>query len=401
LVSLRVGLLCHRGVGGSARIAVDLGNALAARGHAVHLFARTLPLGIETFAPGVTFHPLREGNGRAPATAFLDENWSGADIEMFAERVADVAHGAGIEVLHFHYAVPFARVAVEALRLLGATAPRLVGTLHGTDVSIHGRSPEGPIVARALACADRLTTVSRSHVRLAAGTFSLPRLPDLIPNFVDVLRFRPTSGGGSDAARPRKIVHVSNFRPIKDPASVVRVFAQVRRDLDAELWLVGDGEAMPAVRSAVRRARIGRHVRFFGLHPSVESVLPHADLLLLTSRSESFCLAALEAAACGVPSVAPRVGGLPEVVADGETGLLFPPTDEAAAARAAVGLLTDPEARAHMRREAVRRARRFSSETMVSRYEQLYRELLEDGAQRGARARAITGEDSPSDAHPR
>jgi N-acetyl-alpha-D-glucosaminyl L-malate synthase BshA len=395
VVSLRVGLLCHRGVGGSARIAVDLGNALATRGHAVHLFARTLPLGIETFAPGVTFHPLHEGDGRAPATAFLDENWSDADLDMLADRVEVVARSAGLDVLHFHYAVPFARVAAEVLRRLGVSAPRLVGTLHGTDVSVHGCSREGPSVARALASADRLTTVSRSHVRMATGTFSLPRPPDLIPNFVDMMRFRPTNGNGSDPARPRRIVHVSNFRPVKDPASVVRVFARVRRELDAELWLVGDGEAMPAVRSAVRRARVGRHVRFFGLHPAVERVLPHADLLLLTSRSESFCLAALEAAACGVPSVAPRIGGLPEVVAHGETGLLFRATDEAGAARAVLSLFKDPEAHTRMRTGAVRRARRFSSETMVPRYERVYRELLDDGSRGGVRPRPATAEESP------
>jgi L-malate glycosyltransferase len=378
VVNVRVGLLCHRGVGGSARIAVDLGNALAARGHTVHLFARTLPLGIETFARGVTFHPLREGDGHAPATPSLDEDWTDSDLNTLVQRVVGVARSAGLDVLHFHYAVPFARIAAEAVRRLGTGAPRLVGTLHGTDVSVHGRSPDGPSVARALAHADRLTTVSRSHVRLAMGTFSLPRPPDLIPNFVDVERFRPSNGHGHHPARPYRIVHVSNFRPVKDPASVVRVFSRIRRDLDAELWLVGDGEAMPAVRSAVRQAGVGHHVRFFGLHPAVERVLPHADLLLLTSRSESFCLAALEAAACAVPSVAPRIGGLPEVVIHGETGWLFRATEEAEAARAVFGLLREPDVHARMRTAAVRQARRFSSEAMVPRYERVYRRLLDE-----------------------
>lgn len=379
---MRIGLLCHRGVGGSARIAVDLGNALAARGHTVHLFARTFPLGIETFARGVTFHPLCEGDGHAPASSFLDDNWSRLDLDLLARRVEGVARSAGLDVLHFHYAMPFAWVAAEAVRRLGSTAPLLVGTLHGTDVSVHGRSAQGPSLARALARADRLTTVSRSHAWLATQTFSLPHPPDLIPNFVDVARFRPTNGGARDRGRPRRIVHVSNFRPVKDPASVVRVFTSVRRNIDAELWLVGDGEAMPAVQAAVRRARLERHVRFFGLHPAVERVLPHAELLLLTSRSESFCLAALEAAACGVPCVAPRLGGLPELVVHGETGVLFRPADEAGAARAVLGLLDKPETLARMRREALRRANMFASETMVPRYERVYRGLV-DGACRG------------------
>jgi L-malate glycosyltransferase len=376
VVKLRIGLLCHRGVGGSARIAVDLANALAGRGHDVHLFARTLPLGIAAFAPSVSFHPLREGDGHAPASAGLDAKWSRPDREALAARVASVARTYRLDVLHFHYAVPFAWVVRDVRRRLGASAPPLVGTLHGTDVSVHGLTPSGPSLARALADIDALTTVSDSHARLAMRTFGLPTPPVLIPNFVDVRRFRPSDRNGGRPSRRPRIVHVSNFRPIKDPEGLARVFAMVRNETDVELWLVGDGEAMPAVRRVVHRAGLERHVRFFGLHPAVESVLPHADVFLLTSRTESFCLAALEAAACGVPSVAPRIGGLPEVVAHGRTGLLFQPGDEASAAGAVLRILADPPAQAVMRARAVRRAQRFSVEALVPRYEALYRRLL-------------------------
>jgi N-acetyl-alpha-D-glucosaminyl L-malate synthase BshA len=389
-MSLRVGLVCHRGVGGSTRIAVDLGNELAGRGHTVHLFARTLPLGIATFARGVTFHPLLAGDGHAPPTAFLDASWSDPDLDLLVERIVAVADSSGLDVLHFHYAMPFAWVAAEAVRRLGDAAPRLVGTLHGTDVSVHGRSSKGRSLARDLARADRLTTVSNNHVRLATRTFSLSRPPDLIPNFVDLRRFRPIHSR-LDQTRPHRIVHVSNFRAVKDPTSVVRVFARVRRELDAELWLVGDGEGMPAVRSAVREDRLDHHVRFFGLHPAVEQVLPHADLLLLTSRYESYCLAALEAAACGVPAVAPRVGGLPEVVVHGRTGLLFRGGDEHEATRAALMVLDDPHARIRMSGEAVKRAGRLSAVQMVPRYEQLYRELV-DGRPRGSSRDPVTAD---------
>lgn len=383
MVTMRIGLLCHRGVGGSARIAVDLGNALAIRGHDVHLFARTLPLGIAAFAPGVTFHPLREGDGHAPASARLDEDWSPRDLDTLTDRVATAAHSSGLDVLHFHYAVPFAWVAQEVRRRLGSHAPASIGTLHGTDVSVHGRSRRGPSLARALAETDCLTTVSGSHVRLATHTFGLATPPELIPNFVDVRRFRPANGNGSSApTHPARIVHVSNFRPVKDPAALVRVFARVSREIDAELWLVGDGEAMADARAAITQAGVGSRVRFLGLHPSVELVLPHADVLLLTSRAESFCLASLEAGACGVPTVGPRIGGLPEVVTHGETGLLYGAGDEEGAAAAVLRLLRDGSARSRMGMGAVQRARRFSSEAMVPRYERLYRRLL-DGSSVG------------------
>jgi glycosyltransferase involved in cell wall biosynthesis len=136
---------------------------------------------------------------------------------------------------------------------------------------------------------------------------------------------------------------------------------------------------MPAVRSAVDRAGLEHHVRFFGLHPAVERVLPHTDVLLLTSRAESFCLAALEAAACGVPAVGPRLGGLPEVIAHGESGLLYEAGNERDAAAAMLRLLGDRDDLARMRAEAVRGAARFSGDAVVPRYERLYRRLLADG----------------------
>lgn len=377
MVTLQIGLLCHRGVGGSARVAVDLGNALAARSHSVHLFARTHPLGgFADFAPGLAFHPLREGDGHALATGELDDAWSPGDLSALVERVVAVARSSGLDVLHFHYAVPFASVAGEIRRRLGPKVVSLVGTLHGTDVSEHGRTDPG--LGPVLAETDALTTVSRSHAVLAKRTFRLSKAPELIPNFVDTDRFRPAPRNRRNG-RPARIIHVSNFRAVKDPESVARVFARVRRRLDAELWLVGDGEGVPAVRAILRRAGLEEDVRFFGLHRAVEGLLRRTDILLLTSRTESFSLAALEAAASGVPVVGPRVGGLPEVVTDGETGLLFDPGDEASAAAAVLRILGDADALELMRRRAVRRARRFSSEAMVPRYERLYRRLLDGG----------------------
>lgn len=377
MVTLRVGLLCHRGVGGSTRIAVDLAEGLAARGHAVHLFARTYPLGRTRFVPGVAFHPLVSGDGHAPPSPHLDTKWSAEDLIRMTQRVVAVGSAHQLDVLHFHYAVPFAWMAAAVRRRLGAQSPVVVGTLHGTDVSGYGVSLAGGALARPLREVDALTTVSRTYVELATRTFFLSRPPEHIPNFVDIGRFRPADTHHHRSGRRPRIVHVSNFRPVKDPAAVARVFLRVWRDLDAELWLVGDGEGMASVRSALERWGLDRDVRFFGLHPAVEAVLPQADVLLLTSRIEAFGLAALEAAACGVPTVGPRIGGLPEVVLDGETGLLYEPGDEEEAASAVRRLLFDHDRRRAMATRAVTRAAGFSSATMVGRYEDLYRRLLE------------------------
>jgi N-acetyl-alpha-D-glucosaminyl L-malate synthase BshA len=341
----------------------------------VYLFARARPLGIDSFGPGVRFIGLN-GHHPAPATDRLDVEWAPPDLRMLVSRILPVADAAPLDVLHFHYAVPFARVTEEVRRRLGLRAPRLVGTLHGTDVTVYGGHPRTRSgLARRLATLDAVTTVSRSYAALSARVFGLSERPLVIPNFVDLDRFRPASPGRG-AGRPR-LVHVSNFRPVKDPEMVARVFARVRRQVDAELWLVGDGEAMRSVRMFVRSAGIEDDVRLFGLRRDVETIVRGADLLLVTSRSESFCLAALEAAACGVPAVASRVGGLPEVVKDGRTGVLYEPGDERAAARAVLGLLRDPARRVALGRAARVRAARYSALSIVSRYEELYRQLAE------------------------
>jgi L-malate glycosyltransferase len=327
-------------------------------------------MGIESFGPRVRFVGLN-GDDPTPASDRLEAECTAGDVRRMVERILPAA--GDLDVLHFHYAVPFAAITEEVGRRLGPRAPRLVGTLHGTDVTVFGRRPLRRVgLARRLAALDAMTTVSHSYAALAAKVFGVAA-PVVIPNFVDPERFRPP-GRSTPGRRPR-LLHVSNFRPVKDPEMVARVFVRVRREIDAELWLVGDGQAMRSVHRVVRSAGVDRDVRLFGLRRDVAPIVRGADLLLVTSRSESFCLAALEAAACAVPAVASRVGGLPEVVADDETGLLYAPGDEGAATEAALRLLRDSERRHRMGVAARTRAMRFSAEAVVSRYEALYRRI--------------------------
>jgi len=170
---------------------------------------------------------------------------------------------------------------------------------------------------------------------------------------------------------------VSNFRPVKNSAAAAHVFANVARELDAELWLIGDGELLPTVRTKLREHDLLDRVRFCGLRMDVHRFLARTDLLLVTSHTESFGLAALEALACGVPVVAPHVGGLPEVVAHGTTGLLFEQGDERSAADAVRRILSDTRLLDAMRTAARLHARSFASDAVVGRYEQLYRSASE------------------------
>ena len=396
---MRIGVMCLASFGGSARIATQLAVQLAKRGHRVHLFSRTIPFGDKSYTNGVTWHtvtPDREAHIH-PARLYTD--WSAQDLQVFLSRVLDVIATEGLDVLHFHYAVPFAFIAAEVKRRLGRAAPLLIGTLHGTDVSIHGRDPvKGPQLAQTLRDVDQLTTVSNSHARLATDLFGLSTRPHVIPNFVDLSRFQPLKphapiAGGAGEERPLlsgreggqvipRIAHVSNFRPVKDPQSVARIFLGIREQMEAELWLIGEGPEMDGVKSILGGSRFEKDVRYWRLQHDVAWLLAQTDLLLMTSLSESFCLAALEAMACGVPVLATNVGGLPEVVRHGETGFLFPVGEHDLAARLALNLLSDRDRHQAMSEAAARHADRFGYEQIVPAYEDLYRRLLAHDSRR-------------------
>ena len=375
--------MCHSTLGGSGRIGLELAAELSRRGHRVHLFSRTAPSTGGSRPHHVVLHRLLPEAAAAPSGGHLPVEWPERETQALLGQLLRVTETEGLDLLHFHYALPFAFIAGELKEALGARAPVTVGTLHGTDVSTYGRDPVvGPKLAGALAAADCLTTVSRSQAALAGETLRLRELPRVIPNFVDLACFRPRGGHSSPDRSPgsggrtrARIAHVSNFRAVKNPAGLARIFTGIREKLDAELWLVGDGPELGRLRSYFSRQGLARDVLFWGPQRQVGPILARADLLLMPSLAESFCLAALESMACGVPVLASRVGGLPEVVAHGETGLLFPVAEPEAAVAMAVGLLSDPGRHAAMRRAAVNRARGFGHRRVVAAYEGLYESL--------------------------
>ena len=409
---MRIGILCHASLGGSARVATRLAEELARRGHGVHLFTRTAPYGDWGRADGVTVHTIDSNGELDHHVAYLYTNWTAEEIQDFSSQVLAVIAAKELDILHFHYAVPFAFVAASVRHHLGDAAPALVGTLHGTDVYTHGRKPETKRHLRlALRELDALTTVSKAHARLSQEVLDLPAEPAVIPNFVDLSRFRPEGNVSANPvmslskepvqgltsvslraepqaegsvepskepeAHPRPvIVHISNFRPIKDLRGVVRIFLGIREQMDAGLWLVGDGQAMDETQAMLQASPFEKDVRRWGTQRDVVSILPQGDLLLSASLYESFCLVALESLACGVPVLATHVGGLPEVVTHGETGYLYPVGEYATAVSYAVNLLSDQRQYRAMSEKAMLSARKFDQQVIVSRYEDLYRRLL-------------------------
>jgi len=374
---MKIGIICHSSCGGSARIAIESAKELSHCGHEVHLFMRTPSFFLGEEQAGLFCHTLYATRAENEHPSCLIKEWPDDEIEAMAKLIILVQKERGLDILHVHYLFPFVFVAQKVRHVLGGASPFMVATIHGTDVNIFGNdSDPGIAIAGALNCFDALTTVSQSHSRLFTQRFSLGRAVEIIPNFVDISHFRPKKHH-VNGLKP-VIIHVSNFRPIKEPVGVVEIFDRINGSRESELWLVGEGYETAKVMDMVKKRGMERNVVSYGLLMDISPVLSDADLLIVTSRYESFCLAALEAMACGVPVIAPYVGGLPEVVVHGETGFLFPYGDYSVAADFARTLLSEPEKYHTMSINAVNQAQRFDQMEIVKRYEELYKRRLKE-----------------------
>jgi len=373
---MRIGITCYPTYGGSGAVATELGLALAQRGHEVHFISYASPFRLRGFTERVTFHEV------VPTDYPLFEHSPYAFA--LAVKQHEVALREKLQVMHVHYAIPHAATAWLAKQMLEDEGRQLqlLTTLHGTDITLVGRDPSYFSLTRfSIEKSDRVTAVSaflRQETYRAFGCVDCQ--VDVVPNFINPAEYHPpVEGPPRTALAPaghRVLIHVSNFRAVKRVADVVRVFAGVRRTVPSTLILVGDGPDRDLVQDEAERLDVRRDVRFFGRVDDVADLLREADLFLLPSETESFGLAALEAMACGVPVLASAVGGLPEVVVDGETGYLTPGGDVAAMTERALRLLGDPAAHLRFRRQAAVRALEFSTDRIVPRYERIYEELL-------------------------
>jgi N-acetyl-alpha-D-glucosaminyl L-malate synthase BshA len=299
-----------------------------------------------------------------------------------AAKMAEVARESGLELFHVHYAMPHAVTGFLAQQMLGAKAPRLVTTLHGTDITLVGHDRSFLEITRfGIERSDAVTAVSEYLARVTREVFTPVREIEVVPNFVDPDRWRPDDGSraASCFARggERLLLHVSNFRPVKRVLDVVEVFDRVRREVPSRLLMIGDGPDRPAAEALCRSRGISGLVHFLGNTPAVQEVMPAADLYVLTTDMESFGLSALEAQACGVPVLGYRAGGLSEVVEDGRTGFLRGVGDVEGLAADGVGLLKDEAAWGAASRAARERAvSRFDADAIVGRYLAIYERVL-------------------------
>ena len=367
----RIGITCYSHFGGSGVVATELGLALARRGYDVHFIANRLPFRLRTFASNIYFH-------EAMAASYPVFEQSPYNLALTTKMV-EVSENYDLDLLHVHYAMPFAASAYLARQLLRPRPLGVVTTLHGTDITQVGAEPAFFRVTQfSIESSDRVTAVSRFLKERAEETFGIKRPIEVIYNFVDARVFTPRRRRGFRLAPPQTkvLMHASNFRPVKNIPAVIHIFAEVRRRVASKLVMVGDGPEKAGAEQLARELGVQRDVLFLGNQDCMEDLLPLADVFLLPSSSESFGLVALEAMSAEVPVVASNIGGLPEVVEHGLTGYLHDPGHTAGFVSSVLKLLTQERLRRSMGRRARQVAlERFSVDEMVDRYVQVYDSL--------------------------
>jgi N-acetyl-alpha-D-glucosaminyl L-malate synthase BshA len=374
---VKIGITCYPTYGGSGAVATELGIALARRGHEIHFITYQQPFRLPSFLPGVYFHEVDVG--RYPLFEFPPY-----DLAL-AVRMHEVVLDHGLDLLHCHYAIPHATSAWIAKEMLHQTNAdvKVVTTLHGTDITIVGQDPSfRPITKFSIEKSDGLTAVSRYLQRETLTTFGCTACRiEVIPNFIDPeiydrSKYAPPFAGQVDAGK-RVLMHVSNFRPVKRVKDVVRIFARVAEQVPSVLMMVGDGPDRIDAEAEARALGVQDSVFFLGKIDTVAPLLAGADLFLLPSASESFGLSALEALASGVPVIGTDTAGIPEVIRDGETGVLRPVGDIEGMAHAAIDILSDRDRWLAMSALGAEDARaRFALDAIVADYEAFYEYAL-------------------------
>lgn len=373
-MKLKIGITCYPTVGGSGVIATELGKLLAEKGHEIHFISTSLPFRLNKMYHNVYYHQVE-------VNSYSVFQYPPYDLAL-ASKMAEVIKREKLDIMHVHYAIPHAVCAILA-KQMADTDVKIVTTLHGTDITVLGYDPSlTNLIKYGIEQSDIVTAVSHSLVQETMDVISPDKDIQTVYNFIDERDYHKTD---SDHLREeygisqneKVMIHVSNFRSVKRVTDVVRTFYLSSKKLPVKLLLVGDGPEMTVVFKLVQDLGIENQVLFLGKQDNLAELYSISDVILLLSEKESFGLVLLEAMACEVPAIGTNIGGIPEVIIDGETGYLCEVGDIETAASKAVQLLSDDELHQRFSKAAYKRMRdTFCSHLITAQYEAIYQQLI-------------------------
>jgi N-acetyl-alpha-D-glucosaminyl L-malate synthase BshA len=385
---MNIGITVYPTYGGSGIVGSELGRELAERGHNVHFISSVLPTRVTELNERVHFHEVE----MMVYPLFEHQPY---DLAL-ATKMATVARAEKLDLLHVHYAIPHSISAILARESIKQKRyVPVITTLHGTDITLVGADRSYlPITRYGLQQSDGVTAVSKFLQKATIETFDFDEV-EVIPNFICPGHYRRIDDSRlkSELAPngEKLIAHVSNFRAVKRPVDCVEIFAKVKQQQpNTRLVMVGDGPERSAVMYRAEKLNVVDDVIFVGKQANIADYLGVSDLFLLPSELESFGLAALEAQACEVPVISTRIGGIPEVVNDGESGYLSDVGDTEKMANDSLRLLADEEMlRAFGARGRELAVQRYATEIIIPQYIAFYEKVLNDVETKVAEAKEV------------
>lgn len=373
----KIGILCYPTYGGSGIVATELGMTLANKGYEIHFISDHLPARLEMTNPNIFFHKVN-------LQFYPLFQYQPYDIAL-SSMIYRVVLLYKLDLLHVHYAIPYAYAAFMAKQMLreeGKDIP-LVTTLHGTDITLVGQHPSYKCAVQfSINQSDKITTVSESLRKDTLQFFNINKDIQVINNFIDnELFIRCTKCDRSQFATPEEkiLIHTSNLRPIKRIGDVLQIFKNVNSKIPSKLVIIGEGPDMEIVTEFLEiNPDLIDRIRLLGKTKDLYKILELSDLFLLPSSQESFGLAALEAMAAYTPIVSSNAGGIPEVNIDGETGFLANVGDVDKMSADAIKILSDENLLQRMKENAKKQAIRFDIKNIIPQYETMYEQVLVD-----------------------
>ena len=373
---MKIGIVCYPTFGGSGIVATELGKALADKGHEVHFVAYRQPVRLNDQVNNIVFHEVRVAD--YPLFEYPPYELS------LACKLLDVVKYEKIDLLHVHYAIPHAYVAYLTKLMLAEEGIHIpvVTTLHGTDITLVGKSPVlTPAVNFSINHSSIVTAVSQYLREETFNCFSIRKEIKVIPNFIDFDLHNYTFDKDLHihyAPNKEKImIHISNFRPVKRVVDVIRVFVNVREKMSVKLLMVGDGPQREVAEYLCRDLGCSDDVKFLGKTLDVSRLLAISDLFVLPSEKESFGLVALEAMAAGIPVVSSNIGGLAHLNINGVTGYTSEVGDLAKMSNDAISLLSDKRKYNEFSQNALSVAKKYDICEILPLYEAVYLEALD------------------------
>ncbi|UMZ73227.1 N-acetyl-alpha-D-glucosaminyl L-malate synthase BshA [Natranaerofaba carboxydovora] len=374
---MKIAMICYPTHGGSGVVATELGKQLVKRGHEIHFVSYQLPFRLNDFYQNIYFHEVD-----VPSyPLFKYPPYSLA----LSSRLAELVKEYEIEVIHSHYAIPHSICANLAKDMIQENKPKVVTTLHGTDITLVGNDPSFfEITKYGMEKSDALTCVSKDLKNVTKDIFKINQNPEVIYNFIDPEEYNPVDVNPDlkeelDLEDEKLIIHISNFRPVKRVLDVIKIFNEIQKEVSSKLLMVGDGVDRRKAEMKAKEFGIEHKIKFLGKQDKINSLMAISDLLLLPSEKESFGLVALEAMAFNVPVIATNSGGLPEVIDDGVTGYLADVGDIDKMADRAVYILKNSKIQEEMGKGSRKRALDlFNADNVVRQYEKMYEQIINE-----------------------